>query len=91
MTKVLLITYDLNRPGQDYTALHNAIKSYGTWWHHLESTWLIQTTETPEQCFNRLSPHLDQNDNMLVIEVKQNYWGWLPQKAWEWLSARTYG
>ncbi|WP_209021761.1 hypothetical protein [Nocardioides sp. 503] len=35
----LLITYDLNTPGQGYTALHDEIKSLGAWWHHLDSTW----------------------------------------------------
>lgn len=88
---VLLITYDLKRPVQNYAALHEEIKKSGTWWHHLESTWIIQTNETPQQCFARLARHIDQNDSMLIIEVKKNYWGWLPQKAWEWLNGRSYG
>ena len=91
MPKVLLITYDLNTPGQNYTPLHEEIKKAGTWWHHLDSTWIIQTEQSPKQWYERLAPHLDKNDNVLVIEVKNNYWGWLPQKAWEWLAARLYG
>jgi hypothetical protein len=88
---VLLITYDLKKPGQNYTALHEEIKKAGTWWHHLESTWLIETSQTPQQWFARLAPHIDQNDHILIIEVKKNYWGWLPPKAWEWLNGRSYG
>ena len=88
---VLLITYDLNKPGQDYTSLHEAIKAYGTWWHHLDSTWLIDTNQTPSQCVDNLRQYMDNNDNILVIEVCKNYQGWLPEKAWEWLRARNYG
>lgn len=87
---ILLITYDLMSPGQKYEPLHEAIKSAGTWWHHLESTWLVETNLTPKQWYEKLAPFLDQNDNILIIEVKQNYWGWLPQKAWDWINQRKY-
>ena len=87
---VLLISYDLNKPGQDYSSLYDELKSYGTWWHHLDSTWLIQTNETPSQCSDRLKKHMDDNDNLLVIEVCKNYQGWLPEKAWDWLRERNY-
>jgi hypothetical protein len=87
---ILLISYDLNRPGQNYSALHEEIKQAGTWWHHLESTWLIETNQTPNQWYDRLAKHLDATDNILIIEVTRNYYGWLPQKAWDWLSARSF-
>lgn len=29
----LLITYDLNKPGQDYEGLFEEIKSFCAWWH----------------------------------------------------------
>ena len=87
---ILLISYDLNKPGQDYTPLYEEIKSYGTWWHHLDSTWLVDTNETPNQCVERLRKHMDNNDNLLVIEVCKNYQGWLPKNAWDWLNARNY-
>lgn len=87
---ILLITYDLKRPGQNYNALHGEIKKAGTWWHHLESTWLIETDLTPKQWHERLAPHLDSNDHILVIQVARNFWGLLPQKAWEWISGRAF-
>jgi hypothetical protein len=87
---VLLITYDLKAPGRDYTGLYEAIKSSKTWWHHLDSVWIIQTAATPRQWYDHLKPHLDANDLMLIIEVKDNSWGILPEPAWKWLSERTY-
>lgn len=87
---ILLISYDLNKPGQNYSALYEEIKSYGTWWHHLDSTWLIETNETPTQCAEKIRKHLDANDNLLIIEVCKNYQGWLPEKGWEWIRSRNY-
>lgn len=79
------INYDLKKSGQDYKGLYEAIKSYGYWFHYLDSHWLIKTFETPNQIFDKLRPHLDSNDYILIIEVKNNSQGWLPQDAWKWL------
>ena len=87
---ILLITYDLNRPGQNYNDLYKEIKKAGTWWHHLDSTWIISTSSTPAQWQKRLQKHMDDNDNLLVIEVCDNYQGWLPDKAWKWLKERKF-
>ena len=87
---ILLITYDLKQPGQNYAALYEEIKKAGTWWHHLESTWIIETELTPKQWYESLAPHLDKNDHILVVQVARNYWGYLPKEAWEWLSGRNF-
>jgi hypothetical protein len=87
---VLLITYDLNAPGKNYDRLYEEIKKAGTWWHHLDSTWLIETQSSPQQWYERLAPHIDRNDFLFVIEVERNYWGQLPQEAWEWLRGRNF-
>lgn len=51
----LLITYDLNSPGQDYKGLHEAIKGLGhQWLRVLDSTWLITTRLTPGQAWDQL-------------------------------------
>ena len=83
---ILLINYDLKKPGQDYTALYNAIKGAPSWWHYLESTWIIRTNETPQVWSERLRRVMDINDHILVVDITSRpRWGWLPQKAWEWL------
>lgn len=86
---ILLITYDLKKPGQSYRDLHEAIKGSGTsWWHYLESTWLIDTGLSAEQVFGRLKPHVDRNDHVFITRIVRPYQGWLPAKAWEWINAR---
>lgn len=87
---ILLITYDLNKPGQNYDALYEEIKKAGTWWHHLDSTWIINTEHTPTDWQKRLQKHVDENDGLLIIEVCDNYQGWLPEKAWKWLNERKF-
>ena len=51
---ILLVTYDLNKPNQDYETLYEILKSAPSWWHHLDSTWLIRTEETPNQWYQKL-------------------------------------
>lgn len=87
---MLLIAYDLNKPGQDYTNLYAEIKKAGTWWHHLDSTWIISTSYSPQDWYERLHQHMDDNDHLLVIEICKNYHGWLPEEAWKWLRERDF-
>lgn len=63
---LVLITYDLKRPGQNYSELFTQIKKLGNWAHPLESTWLVQTDITPEVIRNRLVSCQDANDRLLV-------------------------
>jgi len=66
---VMLIGYDLRKPGQDYVPLFDEIKRLGEWWHCLDSTWMVNTTVSVEQARNRLLTKMDQNDQLLVITV----------------------
>jgi hypothetical protein len=83
----LLISYDLNKPGQNYNKLYEKIKSLGTWWHYLESTWIVASTLTPSQAFDRLRSTLDTSDSVLIVNITgDTYSGWLLQEAWNWLK-----
>lgn len=86
---IYAINYDLKRPGQNYEALYEAIRSCGAWWHHLGSTWLVDTSLNAKGIWDRLAPHVDKNDFVLVIGVTGDYQGWLPKDAWEWLNSRS--
>lgn len=64
----LLIGYDLNRPGQNYPDLIEAIKGLANgYWHHLDSTWIVRTALTAEQVRDALRLHIDPTDELLVI------------------------
>ena len=85
---IYAVNYDLKKLGRDYTGLYEAIKSCGTWWHYLGSIWLLDTRLDASWIFARLKPHLDANDNMLVIGVTSDKQGWLPKEAWDWINQR---
>ena len=83
------INYDLRQPGRDYTNLYNAIKTCGaSWWHYLDSTWLVDTSLNAQSIWDRLAPHVDTNDLMLVVGITRDHQGWLPQDAWDWIKSR---
>lgn len=86
---IYAINYDLKQPGQNYDELFKAIKGLGAWWHYLGSTWLVDTSLTATQVWDRISPHTDKNDRFLIISVTRNYSGWLPEDAWEWIKSRA--
>lgn len=65
----ILVSYDLNAPGKDYTKLLEHLRSYGNRSKPLKSLWLIRTALTAAQVFDAAKPHLDQNDYILVIDV----------------------
>lgn len=84
----LLVGYDLNRPGQDYSSLFAAIKAAGAWWHHLDSTWLVRTSLTPVELRDRLRHHVDAGDELLVMDVtgRPAAWAGIPDSGGDWLK-----
>ncbi|WP_331345239.1 hypothetical protein [Cellvibrio sp. UBA7661] len=82
---VYCVSYDLNKAGQNYAALYEELKNSPSWWHYLDSTWLIATSETSTQLFERIRKHTDNNDLFFVIKVTNDYSGWLPDEAWKWM------
>lgn len=74
--RTLLVGYDLNKPEQNYAGLIAQLKSYGAWWHCLDSTWLIKTTMTATALRDALKPLIDSGDELLVLDVSQANWAW---------------
>lgn len=85
--KTYMIGYDLNRPGQDYATLHDAIKALGIWWHCLDSTWLVKSNRSAENIRDTLTPHVDANDEVLVASLTgESAWTGFDQKCSGWLT-----
>ncbi|MGS1063518.1 SinR family protein [Burkholderia glumae] len=73
----ILIGYDLNKAGKDYTNLINAIKTLSTeWWHCLDSTWIVKTSATAASIRDTLSQHIDGNDELLVVDITGDAAAW---------------
>lgn len=82
---VLLVTYDLNRPGKDYPDLLKAIKEY-PWAKLSESSYAISTSQSASDVFNQLRLFIDKNDNIYVINLKRPYAGFGPKEVNDWLE-----
>lgn len=84
---ILLITYDLNKQGQDYAEFY-ALRNKYPYARLSESSYAIQTEETPRQIFDKFSAAIDQNDYLFVVTLRRPYWGFGPEKVIDWLEAR---
>ncbi|MFA7302083.1 MAG: hypothetical protein WC069_07260 [Candidatus Shapirobacteria bacterium] len=83
---ILLVTYDLKKPGKDYTSLYNLLKTAPHWWHYMESVWIIQTTETVDMWNTKIAAVIDQNDLVLIVDItKRPRQGRLIKEAWDWI------
>jgi hypothetical protein len=67
--KVYQIDYDL-RKQRNYAALYEQIRSYGTYCHPLESTWIIATQQSAEQIRDKLTKTMDGDDGLLVTRLQ---------------------
>lgn len=85
--RTLLVGYDLNRPGQEYDSLIARIKQYPRWWHHLDSTWLINTDHSAVQVRDELKRFLDSGDELIVIDVSDRPAAWVgfSKRGADWL------
>lgn len=90
---VYFITYDLNKTGKNYEGVFQAIKDASTYWcHYWGSSWLIKSDlKSADDVFQKIKPHLDDDDRCLVIEVKNNVQGWLTKNQWETINKNIFG
>lgn len=88
MSKVFLITYDLRKPGQNYSELYDEIKKFNDFQHPLESTWFIRVGNSlePNDVYKMLRPKIDDQDYLFVVDITdQERQGWLARSFWNWL------
>lgn len=85
---IYLISYDLRKPGRDYAALHQAIKQFATYYHCLESVWIVESRSTAIQIRDQLIRCLDPNDALLVVKLDgEAAWFGLPSAGSNWLQS----
>ena len=81
------ISYDLNKPGQDYSSLYDEIKELGSWCHPLDSTWFVKTSLTAKQVRDRLLKVMDNSDGLIVAKASAPAaWHGLDDKVSDWLK-----
>ena len=83
-----LIGYDLNKDGKNYKDLIATIEAtFGTWWHHLDSTFIVKSDMTCIQIRDLLGKHIDGNDELLVVQLSGvGAWKGFNQQGSDWLT-----
>jgi len=84
--RTLIISYDLHKPGQNYSALIEKIKSY-RWWANLgKSAYLINTDKTVVEVRDNLKSVLDTNDSLFVsVAPPPSAWTGLGTDVSKWI------
>lgn len=82
---ILLVTYDLNKPGQDYSDFLEKVRTY-PYAKLSESSYAIQTSKSPKEIYNELAPNLDENDRIYILTLSMPYIGYGPNDVNEWLD-----
>lgn len=82
-----MIGYDLNRPGQNYTSLIDAItRLSASRWHCLDSTWLIDHPGPATAIRDALLPYIDATDELLVARLSgEAAWAGFDKNCADWL------
>jgi hypothetical protein len=79
-----LITYDLNRPNQDYSKLYEEIKKYNRV-QLSESSYAINTDKPLEVICSEIKKCVDYNDVIYVISLTPPWNGFGPKSTNVWL------
>lgn len=66
---MILVSYDLSKPGRDYPKLQEHLESYGDYAHLLGSVWLIKTNSSALQVCQAAMKYIDQNDKIFVTDI----------------------
>ena len=89
MKRVIIITYDLMSPGQNYTRLTNRIRTYSEWAKVGYSCYLVYTTWTPNQVRDDLLNYIDSNDKLYVgLSPAPSAWYGLDSVVSQWILDR---
>lgn len=87
-----LIGFDLNKEGPRYAERNKALSDkirelFPTFWHHLDSTWIVVSDWTAVQIRDALSPLLDKNDELLVARLNgEGAWRGFNDSGSAWLK-----
>ena len=69
-------------------AFLDEIRALGPGWvNAMERTWLVYTSLTAQQVSERLHKYMTGSaDKLFVCRLSRDYYGYLPQEAWNWIE-----
>lgn len=81
MKKVYLIQFN----NSDSLTLENKVKSLGSWIKYFGENWLVETTLSSKEIYQKLSDG-NEDKSIFIIQLEtSNYYGRMNTKLWEYL------
>ena len=82
-----IVTYDLNKPGQNYKCVAEKLEAYPAHWKVQQSVWLLRTNQSAKQVRDIVGECLDPNDKLIVAKLSgEAAWKGYGDKISEWLK-----
>jgi hypothetical protein len=72
---VLLVTYDLKKPGRNYQPVYDYLKKFN-YCHTMDSVWLIDTALGVVAVRDALMKLIDENDVVFVVRLQNDWAAW---------------
>lgn len=82
---VLLVTYDLNSPGQKHQKVLDQIKTHD-YVKLSESSYAINTNKSTKALYEEFEQNIDDNDRLYIIPMMQEWWGFGLKSTNQWLT-----
>lgn len=85
---ILLVSYDLNAPGRNYSGLYRALERWNRC-NGLESFVFLDTTDTVETVRDILSKELDAGDQLYVFRLRKHWGAHKQDGCTDWLKSNV--
>jgi hypothetical protein len=57
------------------------------WFRYTPTSWIVWTSSSAEKWYERLRPHISDEDTMLVARIDTTeIQGWVSKSLWDWLN-----
>ena len=86
---VYLVSYKLDKKNletQEHNNLVAALKSYDDSCRIFDNQWFVCSEGTADDIHGNLTQYLHKDDYIFIIEMGDNYRGWMPDSVVGWLS-----
>lgn len=85
---ILMMTFKLSTPGQDYSPIFDFIKNLNVWAKITDSCYAVSTHLQPSELLLELRPHLTRDDSLYIFTLDGPWIGFGPNDVNEWLRER---
>jgi len=86
---IYIVSYDLNKVGQNYSCITEKLKAYPKHWHAQQSVWFIVSSGNASRIRDELQTCLDSNDSLFVGQLSSAAWTGLGQEFSRWYKSNV--